>query len=150
MLIEKNYVIKIENKDEAEEIINGKCNFVNKLIGVYFFDTDKDFLFDAEYADNKLYLYCRNIRRTFFNPLIIVEFSRKYLTVTIKYNLAASLTIIILSLLLLIAGIFGLYCGFIVIGFLPLIFFWFLIFISFTINSNKIIKEFDKLIVQNE
>lgn len=145
MLIEKNLVFKIENKETAQQIIDSKCNFVSKFTGIYFFERKNDFIFDAEYVNNELHLYYRNIRNCFFNPLIIVEFSRKYLTVKIRYNLVTSLMIIFLSLLFLAAGFTGLYYGYIVLWFLPLIFFWFLIFISFYINSNKIIKEFKNL-----
>lgn len=146
MLIEKNYVIKIEDKELSKKRICEKCKFVDKLVGIYFFDDDSTAEFDAKIDGNKMYLYCRSIRRTFFNPLIIIEFSRKYLSVKIRYNMVNSITILLLTVIFMLTGIVGMFGGYVVLFYLPLIVFWCLIAVSFCIFTKKIIKNINSIL----
>ena len=145
MLIEKDHVIKINDKDNAVKVITDKCDFVNSLKGVYFKRNSENILFDAVSDGEKLKLYCRNTR-TLFKPVVVIDFSRKYITLKIQYSMTLSVLIVLLSLLLLSAGIVSIHYGYTVSFFLPLMVFWLWIFVSFSVNSGKIIKEFDELL----
>lgn len=146
MLLKRKYVFQTENKFESEKILRSKCKFVNRLIGIYFFIYDNDkWLFDAKYIDEKMYMYYRDNRRTFFNPLIIVEFSEKNICIKIKYNVINFITIIGFSLLFFFVGIIGWTNGYSLLGYLPLISFWIIVILSFNIYSKKILKVFSSM-----
>lgn len=146
MLLKRKYVFQTENKFESEKILRSKCKFVNRLIGIYFFIYDNDkWLFDAKYIDEKMYMYYRDNRRTFFNPLIIVEFSEKNICIKIKYNVINFITIIGFSLLFFLVGIIGWTNGYSLLGYLPLISFWIIVILSFNIYSKKILKVFSSM-----
>lgn len=146
MLLKRKYVFQTENKFESEKILRSKCKFVNRLIGIYFFIYDNDkWLFDAKYIDEKMYMYYRDNRRTFFNPLIIVEFSEKNICIKIKYNVINFITIIGFSLLFSCVGIIGWTNGYSLLGYLPLISFWIIVILSFNIYSKKILKVFSSM-----
>lgn len=146
MLIEKNFVIEIDSEDSAKEKIEKECNFVTKLIGIYFVWDSKKPQFDAKYVDNKLYLYFRENMRAFLNPVIIIEFSKKYINVLVRYNKVNSVTVSVISLILIVMGFAMLFFENFVWGFLPLAAFWIIVFISFTFSCKKIEKRMKEIL----
>lgn len=136
---------EIDNKDEAINLISENCNFVNKLYWQFFIVDDSDIVFNAKYVEDKLYLYCREIKRTFFNPLIIVEFFDSNINVKIKYNKINLMTIMLIGILFFCIGTIGAFCNALIISYLPLILFIGVILLSFCIYSKKIEKIFNEI-----
>lgn len=84
-------------------------------------------------------MYYKGIRRTCFNPLIIIDFLQNGVSVEIKYNKFQKAFIGLLSFIFTIFGIIGILQN-VIIAILPLFIFWIILVFTFYFFTNAIEK----------